>query len=140
MIALFLSSFLAATFFPAQSELGLVYLVTTYPEDLVALIAVASVGNTLGSVVNWAIGLGLIRFAGPAEHSGKASKWYVKAQHWYERYGYWSLLISWAPLVGDPVTLVAGVFREPLWRFFLLVAIAKTVRYIVVAAIALQFT
>lgn len=146
MIALFLSAFLAATLLPAQSELGLAYLVTTEPEDMVLLIAVASLGNTLGSVVNWALGQGLIRFARPSGPNGKTgqngqvSRWYDLAKAWYGRYGYWSLLASWMPLVGDPVTLVAGVFKEPFWRFVLLVGIAKTVRYAVVAALALQLT
>lgn len=138
MIALFTAAFLAATLLPAQSELGLAYLVTTKPQDITLLIAVASLGNTLGSVVNWAIGQGAIRFARPAEHSGQVSKWYKLAKAWYERYGYWSLLASWMPVVGDPVTLVAGVFKEPWWRFLILVGLAKTLRYIVVAVLALQ--
>ncbi|QDG79407.1 DedA family protein [Labrenzia sp. PHM005] len=138
MIALFTAAFLAATLLPAQSELGLAYLVAANPQDFFILIAVASLGNTLGSVVNWAIGLGAIRFARPADNSGQVSKWYQTAQGWYERYGYWSLLASWMPLIGDPVTLVAGVFKEPWWRFLMLVGLAKTARYVVVALLALQ--
>jgi len=138
MLVLFFSSFLAATLFPAQSELGLAYLVASEPSKLIALVGVASLGNTLGSAVNWAIGIGVIRFAQPSEGSGKVSRWYRMAQTGYERYGYWSLLISWMPLIGDPVTLVAGLFKEPLWRFLLLVSLAKTLRYIAVAVLALQ--
>ncbi len=138
MAALFLSAFLAATLLPAQSELGLAYLVTADPQNALSLILVASLGNTLGSMVNWAIGQGAIRFVGQGTESKKNSRWYDWAQDRYRRYGYWSLLASWMPIVGDPITLVAGVFKEPLWRFALLVGIAKTLRYVVVAFLALQ--
>ncbi|MEP4769445.1 MAG: YqaA family protein [Paracoccaceae bacterium] len=138
MIALFISAFLAATLLPAQSELGLAYLLTQHPEDMVALISVASLGNTLGSVVNWAIGRGIVGFVQASDDPKKQSKWYKAAEDWYQRFGFWSLLASWMPLIGDPITLVAGVFKEPWWRFLLLVGIAKTARYVIVATLALQ--
>jgi membrane protein YqaA with SNARE-associated domain len=62
----------------------------------------------------------------------------ARAQQWYQRYGCWTLLLSWLPVVGDPLTLVAGVMREPLWRFVLLVSIAKAGRYLVLAAVVLN--
>ena len=64
----------------------------------------------------------------------------AKAEAWYGKYGRWSLLLSWMPVVGDPITLVAGILREPFLSFIAIVAVAKTVRYIVVALITLQFT
>lgn len=136
MIVLFLSAFLAATLFPVQSELGLAYLVVQDPSQTALLIAVASLGNTLGAVVNWALGRGILRVA-RADRSEK-SKWHRSAQGWYDRFGYWSLLASWMPLIGDPITLIAGLLKEPLWRFCLLVGLAKTARYLIVAALALQ--
>lgn len=133
--ALFLSALFAATILPGQSELGLAYLVTSQPAGAVLFIAVASIGNTLGSLVTWGLGLGVNRF--------KSRPWFpvsperlAKAEIWYRGYGYWSLLLSWAPVIGDPLTLAAGVMREPFWRFLLLVAVAKTGRYLVVAAVA----
>ena len=63
----------------------------------------------------------------------------AKAEAWYGKYGRWSLLLSWAPFVGDPITLVAGILREPFSSFIAIVAVAKTVRYLVVALITLQF-
>ena len=133
---LFLLSFLAATFLPAQSEFGLVGLILTETYSVPLLIAVASVGNTLGSVVNWLLGRFIDRFTG--------RKWFLaspaqmeRACGWYRKYGQWSLLLSWAPFIGDPLTLAAGVLREPFGRFLLLVAIAKTGRYIVVAVLTL---
>ncbi|MEP3046859.1 MAG: YqaA family protein [Roseibium sp.] len=139
MIALFIAAFLAATLLPAQSELGLAYLLVQNPQNATALIAVASIGNTLGSVVNWAMGRGIIGFAQRiSKPEKKQSRWYETAENWYRKFGFWSLLASWMPVIGDPITLVAGVLKEPFWRFCLLVAVAKTVRYLIVATIAFQ--
>ena len=129
---LFGIAFMAATIFPAQSEAALVGLqLAGYP--VVLLVIVASVGNTLGAVVNWALGRGVERF--------RHRRWFPvseasldRASGWYRRWGRWSLLLSWAPLGGDALTVAAGVLREPFWSFLLLVAIAKTGRYIVLAA------
>lgn len=133
---LFAVSFLAATILPAQSEFGLAGLILGGEQSTTMLVLVASVGNTLGSVVNWFLGRGLESF--------RHKKWFPasakqldRATNWYRKFGRWSLLLSWAPIVGDPLTLAAGILREPLWSFFLLVAIAKTGRYITVAAITL---
>lgn len=135
---LFGVAFLAATILPAQSEIGLVALIINGEHSIPLLITVASIGNTLGAVVNWAIGRGVERF-----HDRKwfpaSPKQLDRATGWYHKYGRWSLLLSWAPFVGDPLTLAAGVLREPLWSFFLLVAFAKTARYIVTAAIAMNW-
>jgi len=127
-LGLFLAAFLAATLFPAQSEFGLVVLVTRSPEHALLFLAVASIGNTLGSVVNWGLGLALVHFQDRRWFPFKPGQ-VDAARKRYARYGYWSLLLSWAPIVGDPLTLVAGVMKEPLWRFVLLVAVAKTARY-----------
>lgn len=129
---MFLTAFVAATLLPAQSELALAGLLASgYSPWL--LIAVASVGNVAGSVVNWALG----RFA---EHF-RGRRWFPasesaldRAQGWYQRFGRWSLLASWVPVIGDPLTVVAGLMREPLWSFVLLVAFAKIGRYLAVAA------
>lgn len=132
---LFAVAFLAATILPAQSELGLAGLILSGSNSVVLLVAVASAGNTLGAVVNWGLGRGVERFSG--------RRWFPvtperleRAAGWYRRYGRWSLLLSWVPFIGDPLTVAAGVLREPLATFLLLVAIAKTGRYIVVAALA----
>jgi len=133
---LFGVSFLAATILPAQSEIGLAALIVSDDYSLSVLIAVASLGNTLGAVVNWAIGRGVDKL-----HD---KKWFPatprqldKATAWYHKYGRWSLLMSWAPFIGDPLTLAAGVLREPFLSFLIILAIAKTVRYLIVAAITL---
>ncbi|WP_321340227.1 YqaA family protein [Breoghania sp.] len=137
LLGLFGVSFLAATLLPAQSELGLSALIYLGEQPVVALIAVASLGNTLGSVVNWALGYFAVKYANKRWFPVKPDK-LEKASHWYRRYGKWSLLLSWAPIIGDPLTLAAGVLKEPFWPFLILVAIAKTGRYVVVALLALN--
>jgi membrane protein YqaA with SNARE-associated domain len=72
----------------------------------------------------------------PALVPGPARATIARAKAWYHRYGRWSLLLSWLPVIGDPLTIVAGVLREPLPVFLLLVAVAKTARYLAVVAIA----
>lgn len=136
---LFASALAAATILPMQSEAVLVGLVVAEAQPVWALIAVASLGNVLGSVVNWILGRQVERFRGkrwfPASDAALE-----RAKGWYGRYGRWSLLLSWAPVIGDPLTLVAGVLREPLWSFLALVTIAKIGRYVALAAITTGVT
>ncbi|WP_312895278.1 YqaA family protein [Rhizobium laguerreae] len=133
-VGLFVAALIAATIFPAQSEAVLLGLILSGDYSVVALTAVASVGNILGAVVNWLLGRGLEQL--------KDKRWFpirpdklVHAQRWYQRYGKWSLLASWVPFVGDAITVVAGVMKEPLPIFILLVGIAKTARYGILAAV-----
>lgn len=130
------SAFIAATIFPLQSEAVLVGLILTGDYPVWALVLVASVANTAGSVVNWALGRLIHRYRDrrwfPASPEALA-----RAEGWYRRWGHWSLMLSWAPIIGDPLTVVAGVLREPLWRFVLLVSLAKTGRYVTLALITL---
>jgi membrane protein YqaA with SNARE-associated domain len=129
---LFLAALLAATILPMQSEAVLVGLILGGAQPLAMLLAVASLGNVLGSVVNYALGRGVERYADrrwfPASPAALA-----RARGHYERWGHWSLLLSWAPVIGDPLTVMAGLLREPLWRFLVLVTIAKVGRYLVLA-------
>ncbi len=135
-IGLFLAAFAAATLLPMQSEAALVAMLVSEHYLPVVLVAVATSGNVLGSVVNWVLGRVVEHF--------KHKQWFpfseaklAKAQALYQRYGYWSLLLSWAPIIGDPITLVAGIMREPLWRFLLLVTLAKGGRYLLLTALVL---
>lgn len=134
---LFFVSFLAATFFPAQSEFALAALLTAGDYSIALLVLVASIGNTLGSLVNWILGRGIEQF--------RERRWFPvppdkleQASRWYRRYGKWSLLLSWMPIIGDPITLVAGVLKEPLPSFLILVFIAKFMRYVGVTALTLN--
>ena len=127
----------AATLLPLQSEALLVALLLSDAAPPVALVAVASVGNVLGSTINWVLGRGIERLRDrrwfPVQAAARA-----RAQRWYERWGKWSLLLSWMPVIGDPLTLAAGVLREPLPTFLALVTIAKVGRYAALAAIVLH--
>ena len=135
---LFIAAFLAATILPAQSEAGLAALILASPASVTLLVATASLGNILGSVVNWYLGRGINRFTGKRWFPASEDQ-LSRVTNWYSRYGRWSLLLSWVPVIGDPLTVVAGIMREPLLRFLLIVGIAKTGRYIVVALLALQW-
>lgn len=137
--ALFLSAFGAATLLPLQSEALLVALLLAGQHALWALLLMATLGNVLGSWLNWLLGRSI-------EHY-RERRWFPvtparleQAQSWYARYGRWSLLLSWMPVIGDPLTLVAGVMRERLWVFLLIVTLAKAGRYAVLAALTLAWT
>ena len=134
---LFIAAFLAATIFPALSEAGLAALILASPALVTLLVATASLGNVLGSVVNWYFGRGINRLT--SKRWVPANTQLSRATSWYSRYGRWSLLLSWVPVIGDPLTVVAGIMREPLLRFVLIVGIAKIGRYIIVALLALQW-
>jgi len=134
---LFFTALIAATILPAQSEAVLAGLLLTGDYAVWAVIAVASAGNVLGSVINWLLGRGIERF--------RDRRWFpvkpdalARAERWYHRYGRWSLLLSWAPFIGDPLTVVAGVLREPFPVFLALVTVAKVGRYLVLAAATLS--
>ncbi|MBA98905.1 MAG: YqaA family protein [Sulfitobacter sp.] len=137
-IGLFMSALVAATILPMQSEAVLVGLLASSAYPPVLLIGVATVGNVLGSVINWYLGRFLMRFRGRRWFPASQSQ-LDKAQRWYHRYGRWSLLGSWLPLVGDPLTVVAGVLKEPLVPFLILVTIAKGARYLILAGIVLAW-
>ena len=135
-LILFLAAFGAATLLPLQSEAVLVGLLALGEHPAWVLVVVASAGNVLGSWVNWLLG----RYIEHWRHK----RWFPvsesqleRAQRAYHRYGRWTLLLSWTPIIGDPLTLVAGVMREPLWSFMLIVTIAKTASYLVLAAFTL---
>ncbi|MBV4458181.1 DedA family protein [Pseudomonas sp. COR58] len=138
-VGLFLAAFGAATLLPLQSEAALVGLLASDRYWLWGLLAVATAGNVLGSLVNWWLGRGLERF--------QDRRWFPvsprhmdRARTHYRRFGRWSLLFSWLPVIGDPLTLVAGAMREPLARFLLIVTFAKGARYAVLALLTLGWT
>lgn len=136
---LFLSALAAASLLPLQSEAVLVAMLLSEQYSVWLLVAIASLGNTLGSLINWGLGRYLERF--------RKRSWFpvnekrlLKAQRFYHRFGRWSLLLSWMPIIGDPLTLMAGLMKERLEIFLLLVGAAKTARYIALALITLGMT
>ncbi len=136
LISLFISAFIAATLFPAASETLLVALIIEDNLSVWLLVLFASTGNTIGSLVNWWLGGRVERFHDRPWFPIKP-KALIRAKQHFHKYGEWSLLLSWMPIIGDPLTLVAGVLGMPWQRFILIVAAAKTGRYCVVAAMTL---
>ena len=130
-LSLFIISFLAATILPFSSELTLAGLIASSNYDNLLLLIVASFGNVLGSIVNWALGF--------YSRNLTTKKWFPfeetqieKSSIWFRKFGKWSLLFAWVPIVGDPLTLVAGMLRVKFIDFIILVAIGKVSRYFAV--------
>jgi membrane protein YqaA with SNARE-associated domain len=130
-LSLFIISFLAATILPFSSELTLAGLMATSSYDNLLLLAVASLGNILGSVVNWILGF--------YSRNLSTKKWFPfkdkqieKSSKWFNKFGRWSLLFAWVPIIGDPLTLAAGLLRVKFIEFLILVTIGKVSRYLVI--------
>lgn len=128
LVGLFLAAFLAATLVPAQSEALLTVMLLTKAYPWAVLLVVASVGNVLGSCVNW--------WLGTKADSLSGRRWFPikphaleRARRWYQRFGRGLLLLSFMPVIGDPITFAAGLLRERFGVFLLLVGAAKTARY-----------
>lgn len=130
-IGLFIAAFLAATILPIGSEVVLVgLLLNDFSPTWV--VTVATIGNVLGSIINYVIG-----FFGSAFFIYKVLKIspqkFEKAQVAFEKWGAVSLLLAWVPIIGDPLTVIAGVLRINIWLFLVLVTIGKLGRYLVVS-------
>ena len=132
-LSLFFLSFLAATLVPTSSELTLAALLSTNNFNSLGLLATASFGNILGSVFNWLLGFYLFK------HINK--KWFpfnekqiVSASKWFNKFGVWSLLFAWLPIIGDPLTFIAGILRIRFLLFLFLVSFGKVARYLFIYA------
>jgi membrane protein YqaA with SNARE-associated domain len=135
-IGLFIAAFLAATILPLSSEVVLSGLLLS-GFNPITLVCFATIGNVLGSVTNYALGywasLGLIK------------KWFklsedefIQAEQRFKKYGLISLLFAWVPIIGDPLTVIAGVLRIRLLWFVILVTIGKLLRYVAISYITLH--
>ena len=120
---------LAATILPLSSEIVLTTMILTNLFEKNILLIVASSGNILGSVFNWYLGKKIMIF--------QDRKWFPvspeqlnKSQKYFQKYGLWSLLLAWVPVIGDPLTLLAGVLKVRFSIFFILVSISKISRYV----------
>ena len=116
---------------PFSSELTLAGLISTSNYDNLLLLVVASFGNVLGSVFNWSLGF--------YSRNLSTKKWFPfkktqieRSSKWFSKFGKWSLLFAWLPIVGDPLTFVAGLLRVRFLDFIILVAIGKVSRYLIV--------
>lgn len=102
------------------------------PNEVWLLVAVATVGNVAGAIVNWLIGRGIVHFRDRKWFPLSAAQ-YARAEAMFNRYGLWSLLFSWVPIIGDPLTVIAGALRVRFWPFLILVTIGKAARYVLFA-------
>ncbi|MDB9844688.1 DedA family protein [bacterium] len=130
-LSLFVISFLAATILPFSSELTLAGLIASSNYDNFLLLIVASFGNVLGSVVNWVLGF--------YSRNLTTKKWFPfkdkqieNSSKWFSKFGKWSLLFAWVPVIGDPLTLAAGLLRVKFIEFVILVTIGKFGRYFLI--------
>ncbi len=133
-LTLFFSALGAATILPFSSEAVLLTLLHSKEYDPFLLIATASAGNISGSVINWILGFNLLKL--------KQRSWFPfseksveRASQQFRHYGVLSLLLAWVPIIGDPLTLIAGFFKTPFLLFLLLVSIGKIGRYVIFTAL-----
>ena len=131
-LSLFTVSFLAATILPFSSELMLASMLSIENYNRTLLIVFSSLGNILGSVFNWVLGFYFMKL--------QNKKWFPfnkkqisKSSLWFEKYGKWSLLFAWVPIIGDPLTFVAGTMKTNFFIFLILVGIGKISRYFIIS-------
>ena len=130
-LSLFFTSLIAATLFPMGSELVLIGLIKNgWP--MVTTVAVASVGNVLGSAINYVVGY-LLHKGFMQTHLKVYKANLTRAEAIFRKFGRWTLLFAWLPIIGDPLTLFAGLSRVNFSLFLLLVSVGKVARYAVVA-------
>jgi membrane protein YqaA with SNARE-associated domain len=129
-LTLFITALISATLFPLGSEALLIYDITQ-GHNIYLLLFFATIGNSLGSVINYFLGL-----KGEEYLINKKlinEKYISKIKTYFDKYGFWSILFSWLPIIGDPITFVAGILKYDFRKFLILVIIAKFSRYLFVA-------
>mgnify|MGYP003387059098 CR=1 FL=1 len=131
---LFISAFISATLIPFGSEALLIYDINE-GYNIYLLIFFATLGNSLGSILNYFLGLKGEEFL--IRKSLLKEKSILKTKSYFDKYGTFCILFSWLPIIGDPITFIAGVLKYNLKRFILLVVIAKFLRYLFIALIIL---
>ena len=130
-----LISFLAATILPFSSEVVLTTMYLSNSFETYYLLIFASIGNIMGSITNWYLGKKITLF--------QNRKWFPvsreqleSSREYFQKYGLWSLLLAWVPIIGDPLTLLAGVLKVRFGIFFVLVSISKISRYVFILYLA----
>lgn len=126
---LFFIAFLSATVFPLGSEALLLYDLSI-DLNVYILFLTATLGNTLGSIVNYYIGFKGEKFLARKKILKKEKV--IKTKRVFDKYGAYTLLCSWIPIIGDPITIVAGMLRYDFKKFIYLTLISKGIRYLFV--------
>ena len=133
-LTLFFSALISATLFPLGSEALLIYDITE-GYNLYLLLLFATVGNVLGSAINYYIGLKGEEFL--IEKNYLKEEKIEKYKSFFDKFGGFALLLSWAPIIGDPITFIAGILKYDIKKFLFLVTLAKFFRYLVLALIVI---
>ena len=131
---LFVSAFVSSTLLPGGVEALLAYQVSQQPQAATTLILVATLGNTLGSCITFAMG-SLIARIYPLKALDKPN--HQRAKRWLRSRGAWGLLFAWLPIIGDPLCLLAGWLRLNLIHSFAAILIGKFLRFVLVTHLAL---
>mgnify|MGYP006335702005 FL=1 len=133
-LILFISAFISATLFPLGSEALLIYDIKE-GYNIYFLVIIATIGNSLGSIFNYFLGLKgeeyLIRKKLLSE------KMILKLKNYFDKYGFYCLLFSWLPIIGDPLTFVAGILKYDLKKFVIIITLAKFLRYLFIALVVI---
>ncbi|MFN4005181.1 MAG: YqaA family protein [Hylemonella sp.] len=130
LFTLFVIAFISATLLPMGSEPALFGLLKLNPELFWPAVLVATAGNTLGGAVSWGMGYASHRIVDKYRHSDT----HLRALDWLQRIGPKACLLSWLPVIGDPLCAVAGWLRQPFWACVAYMAIGKLARYITMTA------
>jgi membrane protein YqaA with SNARE-associated domain len=133
---IFVVAFISATLLPLATEPALFGLVKLNPEMFWPAVVVASIGNTLGGMVTWWMGYGAERAYEKVAHHKPHQ---ARALVWLQRFGPKACLLSWLPLVGDPLCAVAGWLRLPFWPCVFYMGVGKFARFVVMTAVLLWF-
>lgn len=133
-LILFISAFISATLFPLGSEALLIYDIKE-GYNIYFLIIIATIGNSLGSILNYFLGLKGEEYL--VEKKILNEKMILKLKTYFDKYGFVCLLFSWLPIIGDPLTFVAGILKYDLKKFIIIVTIAKFLRYLFIALIVI---
>lgn len=134
--AVFVVALISATLLPMGSEPVVLLLVHQKPELFWPAIAVATVGNTLGGAISWWMGWGAERAYEAATHHSPRDQ---RVLGWLRRFGAKTCLLSWLPIVGDPLCALAGWLRLPFWPCVLYMGIGKFARYLIMTTAGLYF-
>ena len=129
---LFITALISATLFPLGSEALLVYDIKQ-GYNIYFLLLFATLGNSLGSVINYFLGLKGEEYL--LKKSLLKEEYIINSKNYFDKYGAFSILFSWLPIVGDPITFVAGILKYDFKKFLILVIVAKFSRYLFLALI-----
>ncbi len=135
----FVVALVSATLLPLGSEPAVFGLIKLNPELFWPAIVVATAGNTLGGGISWWMGLGTHKVVDKALHRTHSGASEVRALQWLERFGPRACLLSWLPVVGDPLCAVAGWLKLPFWPCLAYMAVGKFLRYLVMTSALLYF-